>query len=124
MKCAISGEHYTVFGYKGKQVRDIIHSRDLVEMFWHFFLAPRSGEVYNAGGSRCSNCSMLEAIDACQQVTGKKISWSYSEDHRVGDHIWWIGDVSKFKSHYPGWDFSYDLEDILEQLHRGIGRRL
>jgi len=124
MKCAISGEHYTVFGYKGKQVRDIIHSRDLVEMFWHFYQHPRSGAVYNAGGSRHSNCSMIEAIDACQEITGNKISWSYSENHRSGDHMWWISDISKFKDHYPEWDFSYGLEDILEQLYGGIGRRL
>jgi len=124
MKCAISGEHYTVFGYKGKQVRDIIHSRDLVEMFWHFYQNPRSGEVYNAGGSRHSNCSMLEAIRACQEITDNKISWSYSENHRSGDHMWWISDVSKFKDHYPEWDFNYGLEDILKQLYEGIGRRL
>jgi len=124
MKCAISGEHYTVFGYKGKQVRDIMHSRDLVEMFWHFYQNPRSGEVYNAGGSRHSNCSMLEAIRACQEITDNKISWSYSENHRSGDHMWWISDVSKFKDHYPEWDFNYGLEDILKQLYEGIGRRL
>jgi CDP-paratose 2-epimerase len=117
MKCAITGESYTVFGYKGKQVRDNIHSYDLVNMFWHFYQDPRIGEVYNAGGSRFSNCSMLEAITASEKITGKKMNWSYSETNRIGDHIWWISDVSKFKKHYPTWDFTYTLDDILEQIY-------
>lgn len=124
MKCAITGEHYTVFGYKGKQVRDNIQSYDLVNMFWHFYQHPRSGEVYNAGGSRHSNCSMLEAIVACEEITGKKIDWSYSETNRIGDHIWWISDVSKFKRHYPDWDFRYNIDDILQQIFDGIKARV
>lgn len=124
MKCAITGEDYTVLGYQGKQVRDNIHSGDLVNMFWHFYKAPRSGEVYNAGGSRHSNCSMLEAIAASEEIVGKKMRWSYSESSRIGDHIWWISDVSKFRGHFPEWDYQYDLTDILRQLHDGIGARL
>jgi CDP-paratose 2-epimerase len=116
MKCAITGDQYTVFGYKGKQVRDNIHSYDLVRMFWEFYQNPRAGEVYNAGGGRHSNCSMLEAIALCEQITGKKMNYLYSEDNRIGDHIWWISDVSKFKAHYPGWDWEYDLTDILVQI--------
>ena len=81
---------YSVFGYKGKQVRDNIHSHDLVEAFWQFFQSPRAGEVYNLGGGRHSNCSMLEAIDTCEQITGRKLSWTYVEDNRIGDHIWYI----------------------------------
>ncbi|MCP4110684.1 MAG: NAD-dependent epimerase/dehydratase family protein [Desulfobacteraceae bacterium] len=124
MKCAITGEHYTIFGYKGKQVRDNIHSYDLVNMFWYFYQEPRSGEVYNAGGSRHSNCSMLEAVSICEKITGKKINWSYSETNRIGDHIWWISDVSKFKAHYPNWDFKYDIDDIFYRIFEGIKTRL
>ena len=123
MKCAITGESYTVFGYQGKQVRDNIHSYDFVNMFWHFYNNPRSGEVYNAGGSRHSNCSMIEAIEMCANLTGRQMNWSYSEKNRIGDHIWWISDISKFKSHYPEWKFQYDLKDILQQIHDEISTR-
>lgn len=124
MKCAVTGDTYTVFGYKGKQVRDNIHSYDLVNMFWHFYQKPRSGEVYNAGGGRHSNCSMLEAIEACEKITGKKMIWSYSETNRIGDHIWWISDVSKFKRQYPAWDFTYTMTDILEQIYVQMRERV
>ena len=124
MKCAISGEPYTIFGYKGKQVRDIIHSHDLVNMFWHFCENPRSGEVYNAGGGRHANCSMREAITACENITGRKINRSYCEDHRSGDHLWWISDNTKFRRHYPRWTFKYDLTDILSELFGGIKKRI
>ena len=117
MKCAITGEHYTVFGYKGKQVRDNIHSYDLVNMLWHYYQNPTQGEVYNAGGGRFSNCSMLEAIDLCEKITNRKINWSYSETNRIGDHIWWLSDVSKFKRNYPEWEYRYNLQDILEQIY-------
>ena len=124
MKCAVTGDHYTVFGYKGKQVRDNIHSYDLVNMFWHFYQSPRPGEVYNAGGSRHSCCSMLEAIEICEKITGRKLSWSYNETNRIGDHIWWISDVSKFKKHYPKWEFKYTLEDIMKQIYEGFTARI
>lgn len=124
MKCAISGEHYTVFGYKGKQVRDNIHSYDLVNMFWHFYQNPRCGEVYNAGGSRHSNCSMQEAIAMCENITGKKMNYHYSQDNRIGDHIWWISDVSKFKEHYPNWKYRYNIQDILNQIYISMKDRV
>jgi CDP-paratose 2-epimerase len=124
MKCAIGAEHYTIFGYKGKQVRDNIHSFDLVNMFWHFYQNPRCGEVYNAGGSRYSNCSMKEAISLCEKITDKKMNYSYSKDNRIGDHIWWISDVSKFKAHYPKWDFKYGIEDILIQIYKSMRSRI
>ena len=124
MKCAITGDQYTVFGYKGKQVRDNIHSYDLVNMFWEFYKNPRSGEVYNAGGGRHSNCSMLEAIVLCEEIADKKMNYLYSEDNRIGDHIWWISDVSKFKSHYPGWTWKYGLMDILVQIHEATVSRV
>ncbi len=116
MKCAVTGDHYTVFGYKGKQVRDNIHSYDLVNMFYHFYQNPRSGEVYNAGGGRHSNCSMTEAIDICEEITGNKMNYSYSEDNRIGDHIWYISDLSKFREHYPSWEYKYGINDILSQI--------
>jgi len=124
MKCALTGEQYTVFGYKGKQVRDNIHSYDLINMFWHFYQNPRKGEVYNAGGSRYSNCSVLEAISACERISGKKVNWTYTETNRIGDHIWWISDVSKFKNHYPDWGFKYNLDEIFNQLYYGIKERI
>lgn len=116
MKCAITKNHYTVFGYKGKQVRDNIHCYDLVNMLWHFYQNPRAGEVYNAGGARFSNCSMQEAITICEEITGNKMDYSYSDTNRIGDHIWYISDVGKFKDHYPDWDFKYDLTDTLTQI--------
>ena len=124
MKCAITGDQYTIFGYKGKQVRDNIHSYDLVNMFWHFYENPRQGEVYNAGGGRHSNCSMLEAIAICEQITGNKMDYLYTEDNRIGDHIWWISDVTRFKRHYPGWDWKYDLTDILTQIFEATALRI
>jgi CDP-paratose 2-epimerase len=124
MKCAITEEHYTIFGYKGKQVRDNIHSYDLVNMFWHFYQNPKQGEVYNAGGGRHSNCSMLEAIQMSEKITGKKMNYSYSETNRIGDHIWWISDLTKFKAHYPHWDYKYDINDILTQIHDSMAERV
>jgi CDP-paratose 2-epimerase len=124
MKCTVTGDPYTVFGYKGKQVRDNIHSHDLVNALYHFYQDPRVGEVYNIGGGRFSNCSMLEAVQLCEEIAGKKLNLTYSESNRSGDHIWWISDVSKFKSHYPGWDFEYDVRDMLEQIHAKTVERL
>ena len=116
MKCTITGTAYTVFGYKGKQVRDNIHSFDLVNAFYHFFLKPRIGEVYNIGGGRYSNCSMLEAIQKCEQISGRKLKWSYSEQNRIGDHIWWISGIQKFANHYPSWKLTYDIDAILQEI--------
>lgn len=123
MKCAINGQHYTIFGYKGKQVRDNIHSYDLVNMFWHFYNNPKSGEVYNAGGGRFANCSMLEAINYCEDITGNKLDYSYSTDNRIGDHIWYISDVTKFKTHYPEWDYTYDIEATLKEMYTSFTKR-
>src|SRR5689334_9730637 len=117
MKCTVSGRTYKVFGYKGKQVRDNIHSFDLVEAFLAFIRAPRIGEVYNIGGSRHCNCSILEAIALCEEISGRKLTWEYVEDNRIGDHIWWISDVRKFCAHYPAWSFRYGLREILEEIH-------
>lgn len=124
MKCAITKDHYTIFGYEGKQVRDNIHSWDLINMFWHYYQNPRQGEVYNAGGSRFSNCSMQEGIQLCEQITGNKMNYSYTETNRIGDHIWWVSDVSKFQEHYPTWSYRYNLEDILNQMFESLKQRL
>jgi CDP-paratose 2-epimerase len=118
--CAVSGRPYRVFGYKGKQVRDNIHSFDLVEAFAEFIRAPRAGEVYNIGGSRHANCSILEAIDVYEEVSGRKLKWEYEEKNRIGDHIWWISDVRKFQSHYPKWKFRYGLREIVDEIFRAL----
>lgn len=116
VKCALNGNKYSIYGYKGKQVRDNIHSYDLVNAFWHFFNAPKSGEVYNIGGSRHSNCSILEAIDIIMDISGQKLNYVLSDDNRIGDHIWWISDVRKFRSHYPSWRYNYDCKKIIEEI--------
>lgn len=116
MKCTMTGSPYKIYGYKGKQVRDNIHSYDLVNAFYHFYQNPRIGEVYNIGGSRFSNCSMLEAIQHCEVITDKKLKWVYEETNRIGDHIWWISDIEKFKSHYPEWNLNYEISDILKEI--------
>ena len=116
MKCTMTGKPYSVFGYKGKQVRDNIHSYDLVNAFYHFYQQPREGEVYNIGGGRFSNCSMLEAIDQCEAIVGKKLQWTYAEHNRIGDHIWWVSGIRKFQQHYPDWALTYTLRDILEEI--------
>jgi CDP-paratose 2-epimerase len=116
VKCVVTGKPYTIFGYKGKQVRDNIHSYDLVNAFWHFVQKPRVAEVYNIGGSRHSNCSILEAIQISEEFSGKKLNFTLSGNNRIGDHIWWISDVRKFKQHYPEWKYKYDQRTILREI--------
>jgi len=117
MKCNVIVIPYMVFGYKGKQVRDNIHSFDLVAAFDEFYRAARVGEVYDMGGSRFSNCSMLEAIEACERLSGREMKWTYSEDNRIGDHIWYISDTTKFQSHYPSWHQRYNLDMLLRDIY-------
>jgi len=117
MKCTMLGKPYRVYGYKGKQVRDNIHSYDLVNAFYHFYQAPRVAEVYNIGGGRFSNCSILEAIQECEAIAEKKLNWSYEEINRIGDHIWWISDVQKFQQHYPDWNLTYGIENIVKEIY-------
>lgn len=124
MRCVVTGDPYTIFGYKGKQVRDNIHSQDLVNMFWHFYCAPHPGEVYNTGGGRHSNCSVMEAIALAEKIAGKKMNYSYADNHRIGDHIWYISDVSRFMHHYPDWKYRYTLEEIMVQIFEGITKRI
>ena len=124
IKCILISEEYTIFGYQGKQVRDNIHSYDLVNAFYHFYQNPRCGEVYNIGGSRHSNCSMLEAINIAESIIGKKLKYTYTDRNRSGDHIWYISDVNKFQSHYPQWQYKYNLNNIIEEICMGQENRL
>ena len=123
VQCCITGQHYTVFGYGGKQGRDNIHSHDLVAALWEYAKAPRPGAVYNIGGSRHANCSVLEAISLAEELTGREMSWSLSDDARSGDHIWWISDVRRFQADYPGWSYRYDLRATVEEIVAAANER-
>jgi CDP-paratose 2-epimerase len=117
MRCTVTGEPYTVFGYGGKQVRDNIHGGDLVDTFLAFHREPRQGAVYNIGGGRRANCSLLEAIEACERIAGRRLDWELSETPRVGDHRWWISDIEEFRSDYPSWAIRHGIEEMLTQIH-------
>lgn len=117
MRCTMTGDAYTVYGYGGKQVRDNIHAADLVAAFDAFHKAPRVAAVYNIGGGRQSNCSMLEAIQLCQQIVGRELSWTLNGTNRVGDHRWWISDLEPFRRDYPDWGITHDLPGILREIH-------
>ncbi len=118
MKCVCIGRPYTVFGYKGKQVRDNIHCADVVGAFMEFWKAPRAGgEVYNLGGGPFSHCSMLEAIEKCERIAGRTLQWTYTPANRVGDHIWYVSDLRKFKAHYPGWTQQYGIDALLQDIY-------
>ena len=118
VKVAISGEPYTVIGYKGKQVRDQIHSADVISALLAFARNPRPGEVYNLGGGRENSASLLECIARIEQLLGKKMEWSYRDQARTGDHICYISDLRKFRSHYPDWRLTLSLDQILERIIR------
>ena len=116
VKCAVFGKHYTVFGHKAKQVRDNIHSHDLINVFWHFYQNPRQGEVYNIGGSRHSNVSMIEAIQKIKEFSGHALNYTLSDQARIGDHIWYISDINKFRRHYPDFEYTYNNDMILQEM--------
>lgn len=116
VRCAVYGKPYTIYGYKGKQVRDNIHSADLVSAFWQFYQNPRPGEVYNMGGSRHSNVSMLEAIELIREISGHQLTYAISDEARSGDHIWYVSDVRKFQQHYPAWKYEHDIRSILRDM--------
>ncbi len=124
VKVALSGGTYTVFGYKGKQVRDNIHSHDVVRAIEEFAANPRPGEVYNLGGGRQNSVSMLEAIAKIEQMSGKKLNWKYVEENRKGDHICYISNLAKFRSHYPNWSITIGLDEILRQIIADHNHRL
>lgn len=119
-KCIKNNKKYHVYGYNGKQVRDNIHSFDLVNMFWHFTINPKQGEVYNAGGSRHSNISMKEAISKLEEITGKVAEIEYDTKNRIGDHIWYVSDISKFRRDYPEWEYKYDIDSILKEICESV----
>lgn len=118
VKCNIAGKKYNVFGYKGKQVRDNIHSFDVVRFMHAFFDNPRCGEVYNIGGGRANSVSILEAFERIAALSGKPMQWEYVDKNRAGDHICYISDLSKMKAHYPSWDITKTLDDVFEEIHR------
>lgn len=123
MKCTVTGTPYKIYGYKGKQVRDNIHSTDLVKAFHEVLKSPRIGQAYNIGGGRTSNCSMLEAIEICQRIAGRGLTSTYVDQTRIGDHIWWISDNGKFMSHYPSWRVEHTVSDILQEIYQANNRR-
>jgi CDP-paratose 2-epimerase len=117
MRCTVTGTSYTVYGYGGKQVRDNIHSADVVRAFEAFHESPRVAAVYNLGGGRESNCSMLEAIELCQQIAGRELDWTLSDQARMGDHRWWISDLSAFQADYRDWRLEYDVDGMLKEIY-------
>jgi CDP-paratose 2-epimerase len=117
MKCTVTGAPYTIFGYGGKQVRDNIHASDVVRAFAAFHANPRCAAVYNLGGGRESNVSMIEAIGLCEEIAGRKLAYTLSEQARVGDHRWWISDLAAFMADYPRWRLTYGIEDVLRDIY-------
>lgn len=117
MRCTVTGDPYTIFGYKGKQVRDNIHSHDVVRAFAAFHAAPRAGAVYNLGGGRESNVSMLEAIEICQRLSGRELRYTLDDTARIGDHQWYVSDLTEFKADYPEWSLTRGIEDVLREIH-------
>jgi CDP-paratose 2-epimerase len=124
IKCNLDETHYTVFGYKAKQVRDNIHSNDVVKFMEAFIKTPRQGEVYNIGGGKANAVSMLEAFQLAESISGKSMNWSYSEVNRIGDHICYYSDLSKMRTHYPDWDITIDLETMFQQMIDSWNQRL
>ena len=116
VKLSLKNKKYNIIGYKGKQVRDNLHGFDLVNCFWEFYKRPRKGEIYNIGGGRHSNCSIIEAIHLVEQIKKIKIKKKFVKHPRVGDHIWYISNLNKFKKHYPNWKQKYDSIKIIEEL--------
>lgn len=116
IKCNTEGRQYTVYGYKGKQVRDNIHAEDVARFMFEFWKAPRVAEVYNLGGGKSNACSILDAFRMAEAVTGKPMEWRYVEANRVGDHICYYSDLRKMRTHYPNWDITIPLEKIFEQI--------
>ncbi|MBY0588593.1 NAD-dependent epimerase/dehydratase family protein [bacterium] len=122
--CCLKRESYTVIGYKGKQVRDNIHARDLVRMFWEYHQNPKPGVVYNAGGGRRANCSVMEAIGLCENLTGQKMNVVVRDQARAGDHQWWISDTSLFGRDYPNWQQNFSMEQLVQDVLTGLDKRL
>lgn len=124
LKCNVEGREYKVFGYKGKQVRDNIHSEDVARFMYEFWKAPRAAEVYNLGGGKANSCSILEAFRMAENITGKQMKWQYVEENRIGDHICYYSDLRKMQMHYPAWKLTKDLQIIFEEIAESWLRRL
>ena len=122
VKACLYKKKYNLIGYKGKQVRDNIHSHDLVSCFWEYYKKPRKGEVYNTGGGRFSNCSIIEALNLVQKITGIKINKKILKQNRVGDHIWYVSNMRKFRKHYPKWKQLYSTKKIINELINNFKR--
>jgi CDP-paratose 2-epimerase len=123
MRCVVTGTPYTVFGYGGRQVRDNIHCDDVVSAFAAFHANPRPAAVYNLGGGRASNVSMIEAITLCEQIAGRELDWTLSERARVGDHRWWVSDLAAFEHDYPSWSLTHDVRSVLREIHDANAER-
>jgi CDP-paratose 2-epimerase len=123
MRCTVTGEPYTIFGYGGKQVRDNIHAYDVVRAFHAFARDPRPAAVYNLGGGRESNVSMLEAIGLCEDIAGRELRYTLSDRPRIGDHRWWISDLDAFKAEYPDWRLTFGIGDVLRDIHDANAER-
>jgi CDP-paratose 2-epimerase len=124
VKCNLEGREYTVFGYKGKQVRDNIHSEDVARFIHAFFLNPRCGEVYNLGGGKGNSCSILEAFELAEECTGRRQLYRYVDESRIGDHICYYSDLSKMKAHYPSWGITRSLQQTMSEIAASWQQRL
>ena len=124
VKCNLEGREYKIYGYKGKQVRDNIHSEDVAAFMYQFYLSPRSAEVYNLGGGKENSCSILEAFELTRTITGMSQKYTYVDQSRNGDHICYYSDLRKMKSHYPNWSITKSLPDIFEEISRAWNQRL
>ena len=124
IKCNLEGQEYKIFGYKGKQVRDNIHSEDVARFIYAYYQNPRCGEVYNLGGGKANSCSILEAFSLVEKITGKRQIHSYSNQNRIGDHICYYSDLRKMKSHYPQWDITKTLQQTIKEIILSWQRRL
>lgn len=118
IKCNLEGKKYFIYGYKGKQVRDNIHSHDVARFIDAYIQSPRAGEVYNIGGGKANTCSILEAFDMITQISGRQMVYEYKDQHRIGDHICYYSDLTKMKAHYPSWDISVSLQQVFEEIYR------
>jgi CDP-paratose 2-epimerase len=123
MRCAVTGQPYTIFGYEGKQVRDNLHSRDVVRAVLAFHRTPRAGAVYNLGGGRASHCSLLEAMDIAEEITDRPMRHAFDPEARVGDHRWWVSNLDAFRADYPEWDVSVDVRGIMQEIHDANAER-
>jgi len=124
VKCGVEGREYRVFGYKGKQVRDNIHSEDVARFMFEFWRGPRAAEVYNLGGGKGNTCSILEAFRLAENATGRPMKWRYVDENRIGDHVCYYSDLRKMKSHYPAWDITRPLESIVQEIAASWMERL